>query len=300
VGSSKLRTVATVLCSVLCLLAITSSLLLFYVSRVLFHPQAFADRVSASLAEPGVSALVATRITDSLIQQRRNLVAFRPIILGTTESLISSAPFRAVVQRAAKAAHRTMISQRGKDISLSVGDASVILQSALSSTPKLAEKIPARVTTLLGSSNEAPGGRIIVKLVRFAHNMRIGAVALLVVGILLGGTAFILVMDRRRFLLRMGIALALIALILRLSVRFGGTTLALFAKDEMVGGAIAGLWHAFLSGFMTWALILGAIGLVLAAGVTSLFSRVELLEIGKVIRNWFVETHKKASIRLLR
>ena len=146
---------------------------MFYVSRVLFYPQAFADRVSASLAEPGVSALVATRITDSLIQQRRNLVAFRPIILGTTESLISSAPFRAVVQRAAKAAHRTMISQMGKDISLSVGDVSVILQSALASTPKLAEKIPARVTTLLGSSNEAPGGRIIVRLVRFAHNMSI-------------------------------------------------------------------------------------------------------------------------------
>jgi len=273
---------------------------LFYVSRVLFYPQAFADRVSASLAEPGVSALVATRITDSLIQQRRNLVAFRPIILGTTESLISSAPFRAVVQRAAKAAHRTMISQMGKDISLSVGDVSVILQSALASTPKLAEKIPARVTTLLGSSNEAPGGRIIVRLVRFAHNMRIGAVALLIFGIIMGGAAFAFVMDRRRFLLRMGIALAVIALILRLSVRFGGSFLSMFAKDEMIGGAIAGLWHAFLSGFMTWALILGAIGLVLAAGVTSLFSRVELLAIGNAIRNWFVETHKRMSIRLLR
>jgi MFS family permease len=298
--ATKLRTVLTALCSVLCLLAITCSLLLFYISRALFHPQAFADRVSASLAEPGVSALVATRITDSLIQQRRNLVAFRPIILGTTESLISSAPFRAVVQRAAKAAHRTMISQMGKDISLSVGDASVILQSALSSTPKLAEKIPARVKTMLGNSNEAPGGRIIVRLVRFAHNMRIGAVALLVFGIIMGGTAFVFVIDRRRFLLRMGIALAIIALVLRLSVRFGGTILALFAKDELVGGAIAGLWHAFLSGFMTWALILGAIGLVLAAGVTSLFSRVELLEIGNSIRNWFVETHKRTSIRLLR
>jgi len=116
----------------------------------------------------------------------------------------------------------------------------------------------------------------------------------------MGGAAFAFVMDRRRFLLRMGIALAVIALILRLSVRFGGSFLSMFAKDEMIGGAIAGLWHAFLSGFMTWALILGAIGLVLAAGVTSLFSRVELLAIGNAIRNWFVETHKRMSIRLLR
>ncbi|MCI0617022.1 hypothetical protein L0244_28940, partial [bacterium] len=265
-----MRTVVTALCSVLCLLAITSSLLLFYVSRVLFRPQAFSDRVAASLAEPGVAALVATRITDSLIQQRRNLVAFRPIILGTTESVISSAPFRSVVQRAAKAAHRTMISQAGKDISLSVSDASVILQSALSSTPELAKKIPAKATTLLGSSDEAPGGRVIVRLVRFSHNLRIGALAILIFGIVMGATAFLVTSERRRFLLRMGFALTIIALILCLTIRFGERLLGLLAKDELIGGAIAGLWHAFLTGLTTWALILGAIGLVLAAGVTSL------------------------------
>ncbi|MCI0617803.1 hypothetical protein L0244_32930, partial [bacterium] len=63
---------------------------------------------------------------------------------------------------------------------------------------------------------------------------------------------------------------------------------------------IAGLWHAFLTGLTTWALILGAIGLVLAAGVTSLLNRVELLAIGYSVRDWFVESHKKISIRLLR
>ncbi|HEY7159889.1 MAG TPA: hypothetical protein VH815_01460, partial [Acidobacteriota bacterium] len=298
--ANRMRTVATALCSVLCLLAITSSLLLFYISRVLFHPQAFSDRVAASLAEPGVAALVATRITDSLIQQRRNLVAFRPIILATTESIISSAPFRHVVQRAAKVAHRTMISQAGKDISLSVSDASVILQSALSNTPELAKKIPAKATTLLGSSNDAPGGRIIVRLVRLAHNLRIGAFTLLIFGVVIGTVAFLLTSHRRRFLLRMGFAFSTIALILCLTVRFGGRLLALFAKDELVGGAIAGLWHAFLTGLMTWSLILGAIGLVLAAGVTSLLNRVELLAIGYAIRDWFIETHKKISIRLLR
>ncbi len=295
-----MRTVATALCSVLCLLAITSSLLLFYISRVLFHPQAFSDRVAASLAEPGVATLVATRITDSLIQQRRNLVAFRPIILATTESIISSAPFRHVVQRAAKVAHRTMISQAGKDISLSVSDANVILQSALSNTPELAKKIPAKATTLLGSSNDAPGGRIIVRLVRLAHNLRIGAFTLLIFGVVIGTAAFLLTSHRRRFLLRMGFAFSIVALILCLTVRFGGKLLALFAKDELIGGAIAGLWHAFLTGLMSWSLILGAIGLVLAAGVTSLLNRVELLAIGYAIRDWFMETHKKISIRLLR
>jgi MFS family permease len=299
VRSTRMRTVVTALCSVLCLLAITSSLLLFYISRILFHPQAFSHRIAASLAEPGVAALVATRITDSLIQQRRNLVAFRPIILGTTESVISSAPFRSVVQRAAKVAHGTMISQTGKDISLSVSDASVILQSALSNTPELAKKIPARATTLLGSSNEAPGGRVIVRLVRFAHNLRIGALALLIFGIVMGATAFFVTSERRRFLLRMGVALTIIALILCLTVRFGGRLLGPLANDELIGGAIAGLWHAFLTGLTTWALILGAIGLVLAAGVTSLLNRVELLAIGYAVRDWFMETHKKISIRLL-
>jgi hypothetical protein len=296
----RVRTVATFTGSALCILSITAGLVLSYAARVLFRPESFADRVAASLAEPRVATLVATRLTDGLIKQRRELTAFRPIILSTSESLVSSSPFRAVVRRAAKVAHRTMISETGTQISLSVADAGVILQSALSTTPQLAKKIPARVTTILASSNDAPGGTIIVRLVRFARNLRIGAIALLIFGLLMGIVSFLIATERRKLLLRIGIALAIIALLLRLTVRFGGEAFALMVNDQLIGGALAGFWRAFLSGFMTWALVLGGIGLVLAAGVTSVFGGVKLLDISNSLRNWLSETHQRKSIRLVR
>src|SRR5262245_35356131 len=186
IRSSRLGSILVGVTSVLCLLAITCGLLLAYAARAFFQPDAFADRAAASLAEPGVAQLVATRLTDDLIKQRRDLTAFRPIILSATEGLVSSAPFRAIVRRAAKIAHQTMISKTGTEISLSVGDAGVILQSALSTNPQLAGKIPAKATSLLATSNEAPGGRIIIRLVRYARNLRIGALTLLFFGLSMG------------------------------------------------------------------------------------------------------------------
>ena len=298
--SSRFRSIATAIAGVLFVLAVTGGFLLSYAARVLFRPDAFADRAAASLAEPGVATLIATRITDGLIGQRRDLTAFRPIILGTTDSLISSAPFRAIVRRAARTAHHTMISETGEEISLSVSDANVILQSALATNPELSKKIPAGATTALTSLKEAPGGQILIKLVRFARNLRIGALTLMLFGLLLGATGFLLATERRKFLLRIGITLAVIAVVLRLTVRFGGDVLSQLAKDEMIGGALAGVWHSFMGGLMTWTLVFGGIGIVLAAGAASLFDRVELNKIGNTLWNWLATTHERKTIRLLR
>jgi hypothetical protein len=298
--SSRTRTIFAAATSVLCLLAITAGLLLSYASRVLFNPQAFADRAAASLGEPGVAALVATRITDDIIRERRDLTAFRPIILVTTETIVSSGPFRAVVRRSAKVAHQTILSNTGEEISLSVTDVGLILQSALSASPELARKIPARVTALLAHSSEAPGGKMIVRLVRLARNLRIGAITLLLIGFSMGAVSFVLSTQRQRYLLRMGIALAIIALVLRLTVRFGGEFLGWLANDKLIGGALAGVWHAFLSGLMTWALILGGIGLVIAAGASAVFERVELLKIRDAVWTWLIQIHENKVARLIR
>ena len=51
----------------------------------------------------------------------------------------------------------------------------------------------------------------------------------------MGTVSFLLTTQRRRFLMRTGIALAIVGLILRLTVRFGGDVLALFAKDRFSG-----------------------------------------------------------------
>lgn len=297
---NRIRSVASAVAAILCLLSLTSGLLLGYIGRVLFRPDAFADRVAASLAEPGVAALVATRLTDGLIQERRDLTGFRPIILGTTEALISSAPFRAVIRRAAKLAHQTLISETGKQISFSVSDATTILHSALSTNPELAEKIPLQVRTYVAGSNEAPGGALIVKLLQYGIRVRYAAIGLVLLALILGTTSFLLATHRRQLLLRFGIAIAVIGVVLRLTVRFGGDILAAFAKDPQIGGALAGLWHAFMNGFMMWGLFMAAIGIVLSAGIASLFGRIEMQAIRNRVWNWIVETPESKWLRLFR
>ncbi len=100
-------------------------------------------------------------------------------------------------------------------------------------------------------------------------------------------------------MLRLGISLAVGALLLWLSIRFGGNVLALYARDPLIGDALNGLWQSFLGGLMTWALVLGMVGLVLSAAVSSLFEHVKITEIVNTIDQWFRETEKSTVKRVL-
>ena len=285
-GSKSARTYLGAVCSVLGIVALVLGVLLAYASRVLFNSEAFADRVAASLGDPRVAGLVADRVTDGLIAQERDLTAFAPLISATTRSLVASEPFRGIVRRAARTGHETMMSGRGQRVLLNLADVGVILRSALSTHPELAKKIPPQVSALVGDSDEAPGGAIALDLMRVARRSRLSALALIIFGLGMGVLGVMLSPARRTSLFRLGLSLAIIGLALRLTVRFGGQVLALFAQEPAVGQALAGLWWAFLGGFMTWALILGGIGLVLVAAVHSLFERVKLGEIGVAAWRW--------------
>jgi hypothetical protein len=298
--TSRTRSIVAAIFGILCVLTITAGLLLGYVTRALFNPSAFANRAAQSLANEGVARLVATRITDRLIENRRDLIAFRPILIGTTQSVVSSAPFRAIVRRAARTSHQLLISEKGKNLTLTVADAGVILRSAFASNPQLANKIPSRLTTVISSARETPGGSNFIKLLHLVIKLRLGALALLLFGIVAGILCVVLAHEKRLTILRIGIALALVSLILTVLIRFGGYALALFAKDQLVGDGIAGFWGAFFGGFMIWALVLGLIGLILTAAVTSVLEKVQFIEIFNIFRQWLKGLEKNTAIRVVR
>ena len=273
--------------AVIGILALTLGILLGYASRVLFNSEAFADRVAASLGDPRVASLIADRLTTALITQERDLTAFAPLLSGSIRTLVASEPFRGVVRRAARVSHQTTMSGRSRRLLLNLADAGVILQSALSANPELAKKIPSKISALVGDIGEAPGGQTAVDLVRLARRSRLSALGLFIFGVAMSVFGIALSPSRRTTVFRFGVTLAVIGLLLRLMVRFGGTVLAGLAGDPAVGQALTGLWHAFLDDFKTWALVLGGIGLVLVAAVNSLFERVKLEEIGRAVWEWF-------------
>src|SRR5262245_53103794 len=135
----RFRGAVVLLCGVLCVAGLVFGVVFVYATRTLFDASRFSERVGYSRTEPAVSRGVPAQLTDQILAARRDLVAFRPVIIGTIAYVVSSAPFRAVVRRAAKSGHETLISQAGENLSLTVSDVSVIVRNALAMYPQIAE-----------------------------------------------------------------------------------------------------------------------------------------------------------------
>ena len=107
----------------------------FYAELVIFDARIFGARAALSLGDPRVAGFVAERITDEAIAQKRDLMAYRPLLVGTARTIVSSEPFRAGFRRAAQGAHAALFSQSMERFALSVPDLGVLVRSALAHDP---------------------------------------------------------------------------------------------------------------------------------------------------------------------
>ena len=108
-------------------------------------------RAADSLSDPGVAAYTADLITDGVIRKKPDLIAFRPVLLSVTESLVLNKVFRSVVERAAQQAHEAAVSEGSQRVLLSIPDLNILVREALrTASPGLAAKIPANLDSALG------------------------------------------------------------------------------------------------------------------------------------------------------
>src|SRR5262245_42802255 len=160
-----LRRAAAELLIAVGVVAFTLAAIVSVARRALFYPDAFAERLSASLADPRVSEFVADRMTDAVIQQNPDLTAFRPLLVGTARGAVSSAPFQALARTAARTAHTGLFSESGRTVIVSVPDVGVLLRSALTNAnPALAEKVPSRVQSVVASLGGSQIDRTVIRL----------------------------------------------------------------------------------------------------------------------------------------
>lgn len=240
-------------------------------SRGILNGDAMADRTSAALNDSRVSAFVADRLTNAVLAEKPDLVAFRPIIAATAGGLVATAPFRAIVRSAVRTAHRSAVSTTGKRVLLSLPDVGVLVQSAVQSmSPEMADKIPPRLESFTSDLNQRPGmGRIQRALRALNLLSRLGTLFLLSGPVLIGAGIW-LAGERRRALLRAGIGLLVAAVLLFGIIPAGRAVAALISHEALERGAIAGLWRAYFTGLVAWAITLGGIGLLITAAATSL------------------------------
>lgn len=258
------------------LVLLALSAILIDVSRGLFVAEDFASRAAASLGDERVSSFVANKLTDALVAQRPNLTAVRPILVGTMDGLVGSAPFRAVARTGLRTAHHAFFSKGGEDFLLSVPDVGIIVQSALAQTnPELAAKIPDQVQTVLAGLPQSRVGSALVaarqlwtKIVWLQRTLLLLGPILLIAGILLHP-------DRRHALMRSGIGLVGVALLLTLLVPAGRLVALLATDDPAARAALFGVWRAYFLPLLPFIYSMAGTGVILAAASNSLLERAD-------------------------
>jgi hypothetical protein len=282
-------------------LALSLGAILSVARRALFYPDAFAQRLAASLDDPRVAAFVADRMAGAVIKQQPDLTAFRPLIVATARGAVSSASFQALVRSAARTAHAGLFSERGRTVIVSVPDVGVLLRSALTSAnPALAERVPARVQGVLASIGGSGVDRAVVRLWDVSRRSQWLAGLLFFGGTLCAFAGVLLAQSPRHALPLLGLDLVVAGLALFLLGPLGRALAATLPRDELAQGAAAGLWDAYTVTLRTWAIVLGGIGLVLQAAGRSLIERFDLRETARRIATWIERPAGGPRDRLLR
>lgn len=299
-ASRRARTFVAAACGTLGLLLIFTAVLTGYTRRSLFNENAFASRVANSLGNPHVAEYASEQIADGLIRARPDLVGLRPVLIGVSQGVVSSPPFRAAVRRAARLLHHSITSGQAKNIVLTVKDVGAVFESVSATSPGIAGKIPPKVSATLGKLDDLPEGERAAWILKMANRVRALAWTILVAGLVLCGLCVRFAEDNRRAIVRLGGGLVAMAVVLALAAQFGGVLLLLFLNNARLAPVVVGLAGAFLSGLMMWAIGIGIAGLVLAAGASSLMERVPLKVWFEDVRNWFTGPQPRMRIRLLR
>ncbi|HET9253351.1 MAG TPA: hypothetical protein VFP58_14650 [Candidatus Eisenbacteria bacterium] len=271
---NRVRALAVTFCGVVFVAGITISVITRYATRVLFDTTTFSNRVAESLEDPRVARVAAGQITDQLVNLRRDLTPYRPLILGTMQQIVSTAPFRAVVRQAARKIHPVLIT-RGEDLSLTVNDLGLIVREALESNPAIAQKLPESARLFLGSSEKWPTGKILLRVLHLGHRMQRRVLIWLGLGLVAGVAGVLLARRKDRYLFRIGVGLTVTALVVAGIARFGGSILSGLVRSPMMSDLTGGLWTVFLTPLAARMIVLAGLGIVLTASATAVLERID-------------------------
>lgn len=274
--SRNLRSILAGISGVLGVLLILGGGLLIIGDRAIFNSDYFAAHVSESLGDERVATYVGRILTDVVVEGNEDLILVRPVIQATAKAIVASPPFRAVAARGVKRGHQLLATEGGHEVLLSVSDVGVILSNALSAYPEIAGQIPEDAVAVLGIIEEGPLVEISGQVIRTGQKFPLPPHLVFWVGMALLVGAIFLARDHDLALLRAGLSIMAISLAILIIIDLGELVLSRMGSDQALSDALAGIWNTFMRGFWSKILVLGGLGLMMAAAGTAFPQSVKL------------------------
>ena len=222
-----------------------------YARLAFFNPEQFADRASASLAQPAVRDEIAERVTDEVVLRNdADLIAARPLIASAVSGIVGGGAFRGLFRRAVLDAHRAVFNGDRDTLTLTLADVGTVVAAALEKLdPQLANDIDAqrRVVLLRRGLGSLTGD-----VVRTGDRLRVLAWVLAVLTLAAGGGALALSRDRRRTAAQLGAGVAAAGLVIVIAFTVG--------RALLPDGAARGVWDAFLGDLRAFGWVLAGVG----------------------------------------
>ncbi|MDX6659443.1 MAG: hypothetical protein QOJ55_265, partial [Solirubrobacteraceae bacterium] len=265
--SRRIVATALVIVGTVCLLL---GGILLYARQEVVNPHAFAAHASHTLQDENVRTAIGAAVLNQVTTGGgAQLLSFRPALESVIDGVIASPQFRAVFRKAAVHAHDLLFKRGRESVILDLADAGLAVSGAAKAvSPDLAKHIPKDIKPGLLSLTNRDWA---TDLLDIADSIRFLGIVLPILGLLCLGGAVAAATDRRLIFIRIGGAIAVAAVILIL-VLFVGRELLLanFSDDsDTLRSSVGAVWDAFLGGLHTWALLVGAFGLVVAAASSS-------------------------------
>ena len=269
-----------------------------YASRALFNPDQFAKRAAAALADEAVAGQVGARVADGLIDLKPDLIAAKPLIETSAESIVRGRAFQAAFRAGVSDVHRGFFERDQNTVVLTLVDLGATVSGALQALdPEVAARIPARGgATLL--EEDVPEWAATV--------LQVGEVAawlpwlLAGLALILAGAALALAGDRRATARTLGISLlvsSFVALILLTLLK----ALVLSNFDETASrDAAEGIWDAFFADGRVGLLLAAGFGAVVAAAASSLLRPLDLRGHAEAVWLAVSRTPESSGLRLAR
>lgn len=249
---------------------------LLYARQEVFDSHAFAVHATHTLDDESVRKAVGDAVLDQVTQDAPpQLLSFRPAFETVLHGVVQSSPFHTIFRRAARHTHDLLFQRTRDNVLLDLADAGLTLTSAAKAiSPDLARHIPKDIKPGLLELTKRDWA---TDLLDVADHVRFLGLVLPALSLLCFAGAVATARDRRLTVIRIGGWTAAVAAVALVGLFAGRAALldAYANESDALHGAVGAAWDAFFDGLHTWALVVGAFGLILAAAASSVLRPVD-------------------------